>query len=107
MEGAGHRKRARAWDARDEPIAAALPGEMTIDVSQITSAPAESDIDAYAMFRDAGVLVAEGTHVEMPGGVLRGDLRTHPRSPGAPAQPRQRPCPSARLEQPSGNQALA
>ena len=87
MEGGRHRKRARAWDADDEPIAVALPGEVTIDLSQIKSAPAESDIDAYAIFRDASVLVAEGTHVEMSGGVLRGDLRTHPRSPARRPNP--------------------
>jgi hypothetical protein len=75
MEGGRHRKRARAWDADDEPIAAALPGEVTIGRSQIKSAPAEIDIGAYAIFRNAGVFVAEGTHVEMPGSVLRGDLR--------------------------------
>jgi hypothetical protein len=40
MEGGRHRKHARAWDAGDEPIAAALLGDMTIGLSQIKSAPA-------------------------------------------------------------------
>ena len=48
---------------------------MTIDLSQVKGAPAEIDIDAYAILRDVDVLVAEGTHVEMSGGVLRGELR--------------------------------
>jgi hypothetical protein len=48
---------------------------VTIDLSRVKSAPAEIDIDAYAIFRDVDVLVAEGVHVEMSGGVLRGDLR--------------------------------
>jgi hypothetical protein len=51
MEGGGHRKRARAWDAGDEPIAVALLGDMTIGLSQTKSAPAGIDIDAYALFR--------------------------------------------------------
>lgn len=38
------------------------------------SAPAEIDINAYAILRDVDVLVADGTHVELRGGVLRGDL---------------------------------
>ena len=75
IAGGRHRKRPRAWDTGDEPIAVALPGEVTIGLAQIKSAPAEIDIGASPMFRHAGVLVAEGTHVEMPGGVLRGDPR--------------------------------
>jgi hypothetical protein len=34
MEGGGHRKRARAWDVDDEPIAVALLSDMTIDLSR-------------------------------------------------------------------------
>ena len=68
-------KRAQAWDVEDELIAIALLGDVTIDLSQVKSSPAEIDIDAYAIFRDVDVLVAEGSHVEMSGGVLRGDLR--------------------------------
>jgi hypothetical protein len=43
--------------------------------ARVGSAPAEIAIEAYAIFRDLDVLVAQGTHVEMSGGVLRGDLR--------------------------------
>ena len=75
IEGGRHGKRAQAWDAEDELIAVALLGDVTIDLSRVKSAPAEIAIDAYAIFRDVDVLVAEGTHVEMSGGVLRGDLR--------------------------------
>ena len=75
IEGGRHGKRARAWDAEDELIAVAHLGDVTIDLSRVKSAPAEIVIDAYAIFRDVDVLVAEGTHVEMSGGVLRGDLR--------------------------------
>lgn len=75
IEGGRHRKRARAWDADDEPITVALLGEVTIGLSQIKSAPAEIDIDAYPLFRDARRARRRGPHVEMPSGVLRGDLR--------------------------------
>ncbi|MGO9960412.1 MAG: hypothetical protein ACLP50_31295 [Solirubrobacteraceae bacterium] len=47
---------------------------MTIDLSDTRSAPAEVHIEAYAIFRDVDVLVGAGTHVELGGGVLRGDL---------------------------------
>ncbi len=75
IEGGRHGKRAQAWDVEDELIAVALLGDVTIDLSQVKGAPAEIDIDAYAILRDVDVLVAEGTHVEMSGGVLRGELR--------------------------------
>ena len=75
MEGGRHRKHARAWDADDEPIAAALLGDTTVGLAQTKSAPAGIGIGAYAIFRDADGLVAKSTHVEMPGGVLPGDLR--------------------------------
>jgi hypothetical protein len=75
IEGGRRGKRAQAWDVEDELIAVALLGDVTIDLSQVKSAPAEIDIEAYAIFRDVDVLVAEGSHVELSGGVLRGDLR--------------------------------
>ena len=74
FEGGRHGKRARSWDVEDELIAVALLGDVTIDLSQVSSCPAEVDIEAYAILRDVDVLVAEGSHVEMSGGVLRGDL---------------------------------
>jgi hypothetical protein len=64
-----------AWAADDEPIAVALLGDMTTGLSQIKSAPAGIDIDDYPLFRDARRARRRGPHVEMPGGVLRGDPR--------------------------------
>jgi hypothetical protein len=84
IEGGRHGKRAQAWDVEDELIAVALLGDVTIDLSQVKNAPAEIDIEAYAILRDVDVLVAEGSHVEMSGGVLRGDL-----SNDVPAVPEQ------------------
>ena len=81
-------ERARAWDVEDELIAVALLGDVTIDLSQTGNAPAEIDIEAYAIFRDVDVLVAEGDHVELFGGVLRGDLRKD--VPAVPAERRDR-----------------
>lgn len=72
---AGRRgRRALLWDVEDELIAVALLGDVTIDLSQTESAPAEIAVNAYAILRDVDVLVAEDTHVELRGGVLRGDL---------------------------------
>lgn len=68
-------ERSRAWDVEDELIAVAFLGDVTIDLSQPKSAPARIDIDAYAIFRDVDVLVAKGDHVELFGGVLKGNLR--------------------------------
>ena len=67
-------KHAQSWDVEDELIAVALLGDVTIDLSQVRSTPALVTIEAYALLRDVDVLVAEGTHVELFGGVLRGDL---------------------------------
>ncbi len=77
FEGGRHGQRARDWDVEDELVAVALLGDVTIDLSQTKSAPAEIDINAYAIIRDVDILVAEGTHVEMFGGVWRGDLDNH------------------------------
>jgi hypothetical protein len=68
-------KRARAWDVEDELIAVALLGDVTIDLSDTRSAPAEIAIDAYAIVRDVDVLVGPRVRVELFGGVVRGDLR--------------------------------
>ena len=85
IEGGRKGNRARSWDVEDELVAVALLGDVTIDLSQAHSAPAEIDIEAYAIFRDVDVLVAPGDHVELFGGVLRGDL-----SNDVPAVPRDR-----------------
>jgi predicted membrane protein len=68
-------KRTQTWDIEDELVAVALFGDVTIDLSQTRSTPAEVAIEAYAILRDVDVLVPEGTHVELGGGVVRGDLR--------------------------------
>jgi Cell wall-active antibiotics response 4TMS YvqF len=88
FEGGRQGKRARSWDVEDELIAVAVLGDVTIDLSQTKSAPAEIAINAYAIFRDVDVLVAAGTHVELSGGVLRGDLSNH--VPAVPAGLRDR-----------------
>ena len=67
-------KRARAWDVEDELVAVAVLGDVTIDLSQTKSTPPEVDIDAYAIFRDVDIYVAQGDHIELSGGVLRGEL---------------------------------
>jgi hypothetical protein len=75
FEGGRRGERAQAWDVEDELIAVAIFGDVTIDLSRTRSAPNEVDIEAYALLRDVDVLVPEGTHVELFGGVLRGDLQ--------------------------------
>jgi len=86
---AGRRgRRAQVWNVEDELIAVAILGDVTIDLSQPKYAPAEIDINAYATLRDVEVLVAEGTHVELCGGVLRGDLIDD--VPAVPEQQRRR-----------------
>ncbi|MGO9977061.1 MAG: hypothetical protein ACLP01_30520 [Solirubrobacteraceae bacterium] len=77
FEGGRRGKRAQAWDVEDELIAVAILGDVTIDLSRTRSVPAEVDIEAYALLRDVDVLVPEDTHVELFGGVLRGDLENH------------------------------
>ncbi len=77
FEGGRRGKRAQAWNVEDELIAVAILGDVTIDLSRTRSAPAEIDIEAYALLRDVDVLVPDGTHVELFGGVLRGDLENH------------------------------
>lgn len=88
FEGGRRGKRAHGWDVEDELIAVAIFGDVTIDLSQTTSAPAEIDIEAYAILRDVDVLVPQGTHVEMSGGVLRGELENH--VPAVPEDQRDR-----------------
>lgn len=68
-------RRAKAWDVEDELVAVALFGDVTIDLSDTRSAPAEIAIDAYAIVRDVDVLVGPRVRVELFGGVVRGDLR--------------------------------
>jgi len=74
FEGGRQGKSARVWDVEDELIAVALLGDVTIDLTRARSVPAEIAIEAYAIGRDVDVFVGEGTHVELFGGVLKGDL---------------------------------
>jgi hypothetical protein len=74
FEGGRTGKRAQTWDVEDELIAVALLGDVTIDLSDTKSTPPEVHIEAYAILRDVKVLVGQGTHVELGGGMLRGDL---------------------------------
>lgn len=67
-------KRAEAWDVEDNLVAVAFLGDVTIDLSNVRSAPAEIRVDAYALLRDVDIYVAEGTRVELSGSVVRGDL---------------------------------
>lgn len=76
LEAGRHGKRAETWDIEDELVAVAILGDVTIDLSRTANSPDEIDINAYAIFRDVDVLVGEGDHVELFGGVLRGDLRS-------------------------------
>jgi predicted membrane protein len=69
-------KRAQTWDVEDDLIAVALLGDVSIDLSQARSLPREVAIEAYAILRDVDVFVPENTHVELSGGVVRGDLHS-------------------------------
>jgi predicted membrane protein len=74
FEGGRRGRKAQEWEVEDELVAVAILGDVTIDLSQTRRAPREIDIEAYALIRDVDVLVPAGTHVELFGGVLRGDL---------------------------------
>jgi hypothetical protein len=69
-------KRAQAWNVEDELVAVALLGDVTIDLSQTKSTPAEITIEAYALLRDVDVFVKEGDRVELYGTVVRGELHS-------------------------------
>ncbi len=83
---------AQRWDVEDELIAVAIFGDVTIDLSQTKSAPAELVINAYAIFRDVDVLVTADTHVELFGGMFRGELRND-----VPAPPKSAPDRTVRI----------
>jgi hypothetical protein len=65
-------KCAQAWSVD----AVALLGDVTIDLSNTKSTPAEITIEAYAVLRDVDVFVKEGDRVELFGTVVRGELRS-------------------------------
>jgi hypothetical protein len=70
-------KRARQWDVETELMALSILGDVTVDLSETKSAPAEIVLKAFALGRDVDVYVAPGTHVELSGlrqGHLRNDV---------------------------------
>ena len=88
FEGGWRGKSAQSWDVEDELIAVALLGDVAIDLSLTKSLPAEIAVEAYAILRDVDIVVPEGTHVELFGGVLRGDLVNE--VPAVPEETRER-----------------
>jgi hypothetical protein len=68
-------KRARSWDVESKLVAVALLGDVTIDLSQAKTVPAEIAINAYAGLRDVDVFVGTNTHVELSGRANNDHLR--------------------------------
>jgi hypothetical protein len=71
--------RAQQWDIEAELVALSLLGDVTVDLSDTKSAPAELVLKAFALGRDVDVFVAPGTHVELSGsrpGHLHNDAPT-------------------------------
>src|SRR5580700_9116324 len=60
-------KRGQRWDVEAELMALSLLGDVTVDLSDTKSAPAEVLLKAFALGRDVDVYVAAGTHVELSG----------------------------------------
>jgi len=60
-------KRAQQWDVEAELVALSVLGDVTVDLSDTKSAPAEVVLKAFALGRDVDVYVAPGTHVELSG----------------------------------------
>lgn len=67
-------KRAQRWDVEPELVAVALFGDVTVDIAQARSTPAEITVRAWALFRDVDIVVPPGTRVELTGGGIRGEL---------------------------------
>ena len=86
VEGGRHDSAPGPGTSRTSSSQVALLGDVTIDLSDTKSAPGEIVIQAYAIVRDVDVTVAAGTHVELFGGVLHGDLHND-----VPPVPDQRP----------------
>jgi hypothetical protein len=81
FEGGRRGRRAETWDVEDELVAIALGGDMTLDLRQTKTSPAQVAIDAYALLRDVEVIVPAGTDVQLVGEVVRGRLRNDAQSP--------------------------
>jgi hypothetical protein len=58
----------RACDGDVEVVGVAVLDDVSIDLSQPRSPAAVIEVDAFAIFRDVEVLVAEGSQVEMSRG---------------------------------------
>ena len=80
------RRNSVSLEVEDETVAVAVLGDVTIDLSRSERVPAEVAISAGAILRDVEVIVPEGTHVELSGGVFRGQL-TEERGPLRRAHP--------------------
>jgi len=59
--------RSRSWDVEDKLGAVALLGDVTIDLTNPRTLPADIGVQAYAIGRDVEVLVRPGTRVELSG----------------------------------------
>ena len=68
-------KRARSWEVESKLVALAVLGDVTIDLAQAKTLPAEIAINAYAGLRDVDVLVGTNTHVELSGRANNDHLR--------------------------------
>ncbi len=62
-------KRAHRWDVEGALVAVSLLGDVTVDLAEARSTPAEISLDAWAIFRDVDVFVPEGTDVTLSGRV--------------------------------------
>jgi hypothetical protein len=74
FEGGRKGAKARDWDVEDELVAITVLGDVTIDLSDVRSAPSEVRVNAWAIWRDVDIYVAPGTRVELFGGKVLGDL---------------------------------
>jgi hypothetical protein len=55
------------WLHKGKLVALSVLGDVTVDLSDTKSAPAEVVLKAFALGRDVDVYVAPGTHVELSG----------------------------------------
>lgn len=81
LEGGSTGEHAKRWDVEDKLVTVALFGDVTIGLSETRSATAAVSINAYGIFRDVDVFVAENTRVALYGSVVRGDPRNEVPAP--------------------------
>lgn len=83
--------RVRSSHGMDQLLAVAILGDVTVDLPHPRSSPQVVDVDAFAVVRDAEVLVAEGTMVQMFRGFRASERGTSvpcsPAEPTAPSRP--------------------